>query len=159
MALQKCNESGCIWSHPPRNEKLTVGSSEDAVLCGAAWLKLLSPKDGSAVKPAILPCWELTGLGERFVVQLRVFFPSVSLTAYRKTCAARVAQEVGGLLKGLGVAFPLWPFGMGLVVFFLPEVLLPCPYFGSVVVADAQHHWHCVSMLVFSLSHFIKQEL
>lgn len=87
------------------------------------------------------------------------FFSSVSLTAYRKTCAARVAQEVGGLLKGLGVAFPLWPFGMGLVVFFLPEVLLPCPYFGSVVVADAQHHWHCVSMLVFSLSHFIKKEL
>lgn len=122
MALQKCNESGCIWSHPPRNEKLSVGSSEDAVLCGGAWLKLLSPKDGSAVKPAILPCWELTGLGERFVVQLRGFFSSVSLTAYRKTCAARVAQEVGGLLKGLGVAFPLWLFGMGLVMwcfFFL----------------------------------------
>lgn len=59
--------------HIQQDTRNSVGSSEDAVLCGGAWLKLLSPEDRSTVKPAILLCWELAGLGEKFAVFFLLF--------------------------------------------------------------------------------------
>lgn len=78
LALQRCSKSARIWPRTARHKE--PSSSEGAMLCRSAWLKLLSPEDEHAVKPVVLLYWEHVGLGERFVVQLNVFFVSCFLT-------------------------------------------------------------------------------
>lgn len=53
---------------------------EGAVLCGSVWLKLCSPEDEHAMKPAVHLSWEPTGPERRFVVDLNASFVSFFLT-------------------------------------------------------------------------------